>query len=271
MPETGGAATGGGGSGGATAGGSGGAATGGSGGAVTAGTGGGATAGAAGTGPDVLTEVGGPLSGQMMLCPCLADTDPLVCQTKTNGCPGGNPTDPLAGVITTDRTVTLGGDPAKLYTLTLHVQGEVEAKAYPGGKDQESSKASPAADGFSDGGKPEGGNNYNVYMARVASPAKDYFFNAVSPPGKSDHTTYGLDYTAKIQANGGTTIRLVAADSNCSMIKNCGPNNNGGTCNAPIVIMNVEAKAKEKNPTFDFTKAYNGQWISLVVTDVTSN
>jgi hypothetical protein len=167
--------------------------------------------------------------------------------------------------------VTLGGDPAKLYTLTLHVQGEVEAKAYPGGKDQESSKPSPAADGFSDGGTPEGGNNYNVYMARVTSPKKDYFFNAVAPPGKSDHTTYGVDYTAKIQANGGTTIRLVAADSNCSMIKNCGPNNNGGTCNAAITLANIDPKAKEKNPTFDFAKAYNGQWVALVVTDVTAN
>jgi len=90
-------------------------------------------------------------------------------------------------------------------------------------------------------------------------------------PGVSNHTTYGIDYTASIKAQGGATIRLVAADKNCSMIKNCGPTqNDGNTCAAPIILSNIETDAKTLNPTFDFTKAYNGQWIVMTVKGVTS-
>jgi hypothetical protein len=152
------------------------------------------------------------------------------------------------------------------------VQGEVESKRYTGGSDQNSQLTSPKADGFCTGGVPSNENAYNVYMARVSSPKKDFFFNSLQGPGVSNHTTYGIDYVAKIQANGGATIRLVAADSNCSMIKNCGPmENSGNQCTAPIVLSNMDPKAVSKNPSFDFTAAYNGQWIVMVVTAVTSN
>lgn len=235
------------------------------GGAVSAG-------GSAGSGTDLLTTVGGPLTGQMLLGPCLGGDDPLVCQTLLAQCPGDKSDFALSGVLTTDKEITLGGDPATVYTITLHVQGEVEAKGYGNAAgDQDKSKASPAADGFQTGGTPTTGDAYNVYMLRVTSPKQDYFFNSLIPPGKSDHTTYGIDYTAKVQANGGTKIRLVAADRNCSMIKNCGPNNNGGQCNAPITIANIDPKAKEKNPSFKFNEPYNGQWVVMVVTAVTAN
>jgi hypothetical protein len=77
---------------------------------------------------------------------------------------------------------------------------------------------------------------------------------------------------AAIKAQGGATIRLVAADSNCSMIKNCGPTqNDGNTCAAPIILAGVEPEAISLNPTFDFTtKAYNGQWVVMTVKSVTS-
>lgn len=237
--------------------------------AGTTGSAGTSTGGGSGGGPGdpMVAEA---LNGQMLKGPCLSDFDPLVC--KTGNCTGeDNPDFALSGALTTDKTITLGGDPAKVYTITLHVQGEVEAKSYGSAGDQEKSKASPMADGFQVGGTPTSGDAYNVYMLRVTAPKQDYFFNALIPPGKSDHTTYGIDYVGKIQANGGTTIRLVAADRNCSMIKNCGPNNNGGTCNAPITIANVDPVAKAKNPTFDFSTPFNGQWVSIVVTAVTPN
>ena len=242
------------------------------GGSVSAGGSAVSAGGSAGANSDLLTTVGGPLTGQMLLGPCLGGDDPLVCQTLLAQCPGDKSDFALSGVLTTDKEITLGGDPATVYTITLHVQGEVEAKGYENAAgDQDKSKASPMADGFQTGGTPTKGDAYNVYMLRVTSPKQDYFFNSLIPPGKSDHTTYGIDYTGKIQANGGTKIRLVAADRNCSMIKNCGPNNNGGQCNAPITIANIDPKAKEKNPSFKFNEPYNGQWVVMVVTAVTAN
>jgi hypothetical protein len=120
------------------------------------------------------------------------------------------------------------------------------------------------------GGTPSNGDAYNVYLLRVNNPKKDYFLNSIQPPGVSNHTTYGIDYTAKIQANGGSMLRLVAADKNCSMIRNCGPQeNSGNVCSAPIVLQNVDPVAVSKNPTFNFTQAYDGQWVVMVVTDVT--
>ena len=229
-------------------------------------------AGAAGGGADLMV-VAAPLDGSMLVGKCLTDSAQSVCQTINGGCPAPNQQDPaLSGVITTDKTITLGGDPAKTYTITLHVQGEVESKRYNGGQDQSSTAQSPKADGFCTGGTPTNGDAYNVYMVRVDSPKQDYFLNSMQPPGVSNHTTYGMDYVAKIQAKGGAKLRLVAADSNCSMIKNCGPTeNSGNVCAAPIILQNMDPKATAKNPTFDFTKAFNGQWIVMVVTDVTAN
>lgn len=228
---------------------------------------------AGGTTGDLKETVAGPLNGAMLLGPCVNKTAESVCQTNKSGtaCPGANADAALSGYLSTDKTITLGGDPAKLYTITLHVQGEVESKKYDGGADQSAVGASPKADGFCEGGTPSGGDAYNVYMARVTSPKKDYFFNSIQPPGVSNHTTYGIDYTAKIKANGGSTIRLVAADKNCSMIRNCGPQeNSGNVCSAPITLQGIDPVATSKNPTFDFTKAYDGQWVVMVVTDVTA-
>ena len=257
----------------------------GTGGTGTAGTGGGGTidagskgdaAGSGGTGTDAggpLIDVAKVLHGAMMLATCLMDTEAAVCATKTGACPPANTSDgALSGVLMTDKTVTLGGTMGTPYTITLHVQGEVESKGY-GGKDQNSTAASPKADGFCVGGTPTTADFYNVYMVRVTNPGgakTDYFLNSLGPPGTSNHTTYGIDYTAKIQAQGGATIRLVAADANCSTIKNCGPQVSGTTCLAPITMTGIEPDAISLNSTFDFTKAYNGQWVVMTVKDVTS-
>jgi hypothetical protein len=88
---------------------------------------------------------------------------------------------------------------------------------------------------------------------------------------------YGLNYTTPTSGNlaftaqGGAMVRIVAADSNCSMIKNCGPNPPGNACPSPIIIQNVEPTSVTKNSSFNFTTAYNGQWIVLTVKGVTQN
>jgi hypothetical protein len=135
--------------------------------------------------------------------------------------------------------------------------------------------ASPMLDGFATGGMPTPTDAYNVYMLRVTNPGSttstDYFLNSLQPPGVSNHTTYGVDYVASINAKGGATVRLVVSDANCAMIKNCGPTvNDGSVCAAPIVIAHVDAAAKAANPTFDFTAPYNGQWLSIAVKGVSS-
>jgi hypothetical protein len=239
----------------------------------------GTTGGTAGTGAGgTMAAVGAPLDGQMLLGPCIRDTQAAVCATIANGqqCPNTNATDiALRGVLTTDHTITLGGTSGTPYSLTLHVQGEVEAKDYTGGTDQNATLTSPKADGFRTGGTPGTDNNYNVYMIRVTNPGAtthtDYFLNSLVGPGVTNHTTYGIDYTATIMAQGGASLRLVAGDSNCSMIKNCGPTaNDGNTCAQMIIQPNIEPTAIADNPTFNFNTAYNGQWIVLTVKNVTS-
>jgi hypothetical protein len=224
----------------------------------------------------------------MFLGPCQRDTQAAVCATiaQGQGCPGAVAGDAaLSGTHTTDKMITLGGNPGQSYSITLHVQGEVEAKRY----NSTTLDQSGANHGWSVGGTPVTTDAYNVYMIRVTNPGAtthtDYFLNMLVPPGASNHTTYAIDYTTgiipatstapamdlRLKAQGGATLRLVAADSNCSMIKNCGPTqNDGNTCAAPIVLSNIEPSAIAANPTFNFTTQYNGQWIVVTVKDVTS-
>jgi hypothetical protein len=240
----------------------------------TGGTGG--TTGGGGSGMGGLLDVARALDGQMYVAPCLRDTQAAVCATVSGVCPNVNATDlALRGVLMTDKTVTLGGTPGTSYSITLHVQGEVEAKQYVGTMDLESVSVSPQANGFSVGGTPTQANAYGVYLLRVTNPgattSTDYFLNSLTPPGVSNHTTYGVDYTATIQAQGGATIRLVASDGNCSQIKNCGPiENDGNTCSTPITLSNVEASSVASNPGFNFSVPFNGQWLVLTLKSVTS-
>lgn len=241
----------------------------------TGGSGGSGGGGSGGGGSGGLLNVAAPLNGQMLVGRCLVDSAASVCQTTQGSCPPPNSTDPaLSGALLTDKAFTLGGTPGTSYTITVHVQGEVEAKFYTNSLDQSNVAGSPKADGFATGGVPTQGNAYGIYLLRVTNPGgtkTDYFLNSLVGPGVSDHTTYGVDYVAKIKAEGGATIRLVAADPNCSMIKNCGPTpNTGALCAAPVLPTNIEPTVVSANPTFDFNRPFNGQWLSLAVTNVTS-
>jgi hypothetical protein len=223
-----------------------------------------------------------PLNGQMLTGPCMQNTEVNVCATVAGACPDQNNSDiALRGVKTTDKTITMGGTSGVTYTAVLHVQGVVESKNYTGGTDQNSatSLSSPNMDGWRNGGTPGTNNAYNVYMLRVTNPGStthtDYFLNSLDPPGVENHTTYGINYMTPASGNlaftfqGGASIRIVAADSNCSMIKNCGPSPTG--CSAPIIISGVESSVTSKNASFNFTTAYNGQWVGIAVKSVTQN
>jgi hypothetical protein len=215
------------------------------------------------------------LDGFMLTGPCGNNTEATVCSTAPAGggaCPNQTGDVALQGVRTKDAMVTLGGTAGTMYNITLHVQGVVESKRYDNGRDVERTLTSPRANGFVVGGTPTTLDFYNVYLVRVTPPggtATDYFLNGVQPPGVSDHTTYGIDYTATLAAAGGSNIRLVSADRNCSMIKNCGPSNaNTAVCATPIVIANVEPTSVALNTNFNFTTPFNGQWIVLTVKNV---
>jgi hypothetical protein len=218
---------------------------------------------------ELSTSLASQLNGVMLTSPCVRLTDVDVCSTIVNApCPAANPDDPaLSGTLLTDKTVTLGGVPWRTYSVTLRIQGVVEAKTYANSVDSNGTATSPTANGFSVGGKPVSTNAYNVFMIRANNPRQDYFLNSVAPPGVSNHTTYGVDYTATIRARGQSTIRLVASDSNCSMIKNCGPTATPGACAAPITLVPTPT-AVAANPAVNFNVASTGQWLVMTVTAV---
>ena len=253
----------------------------------TTGTGGSTTGtgGATGTGGMAvdLTSVAAPINGVLITSPCVTDVSNggSVCDTRQPGaaCPDTTNADlPLRGIKTFDKTYTLGGARGTMYRITIHVQGEVEAKTYTGGVNQEGVKVSPMMDGWyspttqgADSTRVVTGT-YNVYTLRVTPPAGtkvDYFLNAIQPTGVQNHTTYGMDYMATFTAEGGSTVRLISSDSNCQMIRNCGPTENDGSrCPGPIIMM-PEAAVVTANPTVNFTRAYDGQWIGITVKTVT--
>ena len=137
----------------------------------------------------------------MMTGPCLRDTEASVCATVNGGCPATNNSDTaLRGVKTTDKTITLGGDPGTNYTIVLHVQGEVESKNYNGGTDQNSDGSSPTLNGWRcpAGRRPSRATRTTFTCCASPTPgrrAHDYFLNSLIAPGVENHTTYGIDYT----------------------------------------------------------------------------
>ena len=175
----------------------------------------------------------------------------------------------------TDQTFVLGGIGGNPYDLGIHIQGEVESKRFTDGVDNDNGMQSgPGLDGLYRGGKPTTQDGYSSFLLRITGYegglTTDYYLNSLQPPGVSNHTTYGVDYSFVISVEGQSIVRLVAADFNCSEIANCGPHQNDGSiCAAPVVVQNIEPSAQALNPGFNFTTPYNGQWLVITATDVT--
>lgn len=205
------------------------------------------------------------LNGSLFLAPCEIGQDTRVCYVSTKLCPQND--DPaLAGLLMTDRTLELGGNPAFTYELTLHIQGLTEAKSYKSGMDQSSTGTQAPADGLYTDGKPDPSNARDVFMIRVGAPAHDYFLNSIATESDTRlrYSVFPVDYTAKIRVQGGTTVRLVAADSNCGISRNCADSGPEYECR-PLSAANLEPKLAQQ---IGKQQPYDGQFLGIVVTDI---
>jgi hypothetical protein len=238
-------------SGGATSGGSGGVAgsttAGGSGGAggANGGTGGTSSAGSSGQGGDgstitISSTDSGAFDNSFLITPCKDSGNGYDClnDTAQNNCP----TTPWKydDVQTTEATgntyeevfTVSGGDPAKIYDVTVHVLGQAEGRTYVNGMRSATGATDPAA-AVSDllyiGGAPgTSRTDYNVFQLTitggtpVAGAPTYYAFNAVDTSHEGQHHNYAIDSTFTMKVHSGQTIKLTAHDSNCRAIMNCG-------------------------------------------------
>jgi hypothetical protein len=163
------------------------------------------------------------LDNQQFVLPCLQDESysNLVCQNKASAaavCPNTAAANYIdRGFKNRDETITIAGTPGTVYDVTIRVRGVVEPKHYQGGvKDT-------VHDGFYSGGTPVNSGAYNVYMLGVSDPPTPgvYYLNAVN--FNEGHFDYPMDYTVTIPIAAGARVRFLAADANCSAIKNCDP------------------------------------------------
>ena len=231
---------------------------------ANAGGSGGSSGGAGGD----LKEVAKALDGFVILVPCQGGSGETCGTAKAGqGCPSN--TDLFqAGVRTTDQALQIGGTAGTPYTITLHFQGIVENRTYTGAMSPEGDQSTMLSNGFYVGGAPQTGTgDYNIYAMRVTEPKKDYFLNAVGNTSYNRHQSFVIDYTGSIKVVGGSTVTMIAQDTNCTTIRNCTdpPDNNQcmstGVPNLdPVITQKIGGNGS----------AYNGQFIGMTVTSVTS-
>lgn len=92
--------------------------------------------------------------------------------------------------------MTLGGDPAATYEVTLRFRGVVEYVAVSGGL---------RSGTFSIGGSPED-VGYNIYALLVSAPPVTYYLNAGASGARR---IYPVNAVHSIQAQGGATLTMV--------------------------------------------------------------
>jgi hypothetical protein len=223
-----------------------------------AGTGGGGTS---------LLDVAAVLDNQAFNLPCgpiaYAGTERVCCNHPggsdtmgvcNNNCPG-NPDLALTGFQNRNDTVTFGGMQGTTYTVKIRVRGIVEPKHYDNCPKQ--------TEGFCGGpnAAPAEPGAYNVYMMQVTgdSGKARYFLNALDE--NEEHSTFPLDYQVSIDIEGGASIQLVAADENCTAIKNCADDgSNDLTCN-PVTHPDLADHPEIVQPV-------NGQFVVIDLVDV---
>jgi hypothetical protein len=175
------------------------------------------------------------------------------CVSSEPDLPGGHPN---------DLTATMPGASGVFYDVTLHFQGLVESKVYVDGVDQDGYSSIVPADGFYLGGRA-GSMLGTIYLIRVSSPARDYYLNSLAPPQMSSvPPPYVVDYRGVIRVEGGTTVRVVSADADCSVLRNCGLGTSS-SC-APVTVPNLDpaiARTAGGQPI-------DGQFIGMVVESI---
>lgn len=244
--------------------GTGGAATGGTAGTGMAGGAGmaGSTGGAAAITPATFAGIKNKYQESMVnsfiLMPCYSQaaqdcitSDSSDPATPGGACPNQNKSLPMEqqGRVTNEY-FTMGGEPGKMYKMTIKVTGISEAKYYMGGTRAAGNGVLPNAndpagiDTFYTGGSPVDVENYNIYKITVRMPpatgampgtgteVQHYYLNSfpqVATPYE-DHESFPLNYTHDIVVPGGAEIEYKTADRNCHAIDNCGPGFHGTSC-----------------------------------------
>lgn len=127
-------------------------------------------------------DVGGVLSGQRWLLPCVGSHD-VVCACS--------PT-PVS------RTVTFGGATGVTYDVVLRLRGVVEQRVYLGG----------SQDGhwYVGGATPARTDANNIYSLAISNPAQQFYLNAAVGPLSLTQ----LDYMRTVRVTAGATLTLTA-------------------------------------------------------------
>ncbi len=157
----------------------------------------------------------------------------LPCHTGTasgDGCAAG----PAVHSV-----ITLGGDPAQLYDLTVRFRGVVEYFTLDGG-----TGIGPVREG----GAPVN-VGLNIYSLAVADPAATWYLNA---GGGGPRRCFGLDEQAVVTARGGTTLTLAGDPLDGAELRN------RDDAGVPIVVPGVPPAPL----------AFDGQFIQADVLEV---
>jgi hypothetical protein len=207
------------------------------------------------------------LNNQQWVLPCGPNQSysDLVCVNQPGA--GCNTTNPYLtrGTINRDQTITVDGAAGTMYNVTARFRGVVEPKTYQNGN---MPVRNVPQNGWYVGGVPSQNGNYNVYMLQISSPAQVYYLNALgnqTPAVPEAHFSYPIDYTVTFPVAGGSTVRFLADDSNCSAIKNCDATSVDGSggqgqCHA-ITIAGLTTTPAIAQP-------YNGQFVVLQLMSV---
>jgi hypothetical protein len=253
--------------------------TGGMAGSGTSGSAGSGTSGTGGGGGVSIADIAGKLDGFLFIAPCgdggtgydCLNSTPIPAPQNSPACNNQQPKN-------TTIDFAIGGETGKIYDMTVHVYGVVEAKTYQGGTRRDGNNMNASAGGgdfwYTGGTAPN--STYNTYelhvTPKVDGAPNDYFLNARNSTGEG-HESWGLNYTATFPVTGGGKLNFRIYDSNCRQIMNCGPGTGSSTCAAPRTI---DLSAVEPKPA-NFTQPYvggapggkaTGQWVLIDVTAV---
>ena len=133
--------------------------------------------------------------------------------------------------------ITIGGDPGKMYRVTMRVCGVAENQAYSGGT---------ALNGWYLGGAPVSITN-NVFALTVSNPPATYYLNSTG--SASGETTRTFDYTNTITVAGGSTIRISGTNQQAFQASN------GSNLSATAPVIGV-------------TQPYAGQFMQVQLTNL---
>jgi len=161
---------------------------------------------------------------------CLNNPATGTCKTS-NWSYDGNQTTEAEGNTYSEVFKVTGGDPNKVYSVTIKVLGHVEGRTYTSGKRNSTTNADPTMTGdlLYIGGKPGTGRpDYNAYQMTItggtpiAGEPTYFAFNSVDTGHEGEHHNYSIDETLTFKVKSGMTITLTNHDSNCRAIMNCG-------------------------------------------------